>query len=266
MTGTPAPRVGVILAAGLGSRLAGVNHATELKPLTPVAGIPLLQRTLQSLELAGCNRAVIVLGYQPEIIQAAIEAAYTGPLELVFAYNTRYMLQNGLSVLAARPYVGEEFILMMADHIISEDIMEKVRNHVPEPGSATLLVDYKLDAIFDMEDATKVCEEDGKIVAIGKKLLQFNCVDTGVFVCTQSLMDALQMVYDRKGDASLSEGVQQLANRGCMYTLDIGAGLWQDVDTPDMLSHAEALLEEQPAAATETAAPLRRKSSTTLAA
>jgi choline kinase len=223
-----------------------VHHATDLKPLTPVAGMPLLLRTLRSLERAGCERAVVVLGYQPELIHAAVEASYDGPLALSFAYNTRYQQQNGLSVLAARPYVDSDtFVLMMADHIVSEEMMELARCHVPPPDGATLLVDYKLDTIFDMDDATKVYEEGGQVVAIGKRLSTFNCIDTGVFVCTAGLMNALQAVYERRGDASLSEGVQQLAAAGRMATLDIGNGCWQDVDTPAMLTHAEEILEVQ---------------------
>ena len=40
-------RTGVVLAAGFGSRLKGVVASTDLKPLTPVAGTPLIVRTLQ---------------------------------------------------------------------------------------------------------------------------------------------------------------------------------------------------------------------------
>ncbi|HMB90894.1 MAG TPA: NTP transferase domain-containing protein, partial [Rhodothermales bacterium] len=80
--GSTSPRTGVILAAGFGSRLAGVDASTRLKPLTPVAGTPLIVRTLRSLKRAGCQRVVIVLGYKPEVMQAGIESVYEGPLDL----------------------------------------------------------------------------------------------------------------------------------------------------------------------------------------
>lgn len=237
-----APRTGVVLAAGFGSRLKGAVASTDLKPMTPVAGTPLIVRTLRSLERAGCTRAVIVLGHHAEAMQTGIEAVYDGPLELVFAQNDRYQKQNGLSVLAAWPHVQGDFILTMADHVFGDEVMERARNHKPEPGGATLLVDYKLNTIFDMDDATKVVVDGGKIVAIDKKLTDFNAVDTGVFVCTDGLLNALQALDDAHGDASLSDGVRRLAASGRMHALDIGDGFWQDVDTPEMMAHAEAML------------------------
>ena len=83
-------KTGVILAAGFGSRLAGTSSETDLKPLTPVAGRPLMLRTLDSLAVAGCERVVVVVGYSGADVQAAIEGAYTGPLEIIFAHNDQF--------------------------------------------------------------------------------------------------------------------------------------------------------------------------------
>ncbi|QXD14920.1 NTP transferase domain-containing protein [Rhodocaloribacter litoris] len=239
------PRTGVILAAGFGSRLRGVSSETSLKPLTPVAGRPLLLRTLDSLAVAGCRRAVVVLGHGAEDVRDAVRAAYDGPLELSFAFNPHYELKNGVSVLAARPFVEGTFLLTMADHVFGDEVMALSGGHTPAPGGATLLVDYKLDAIFDMDDATKVLEREGRVVDIGKAIPEYNCIDTGAFVCTEGLLDALEAVYAAQGDASLSDGVARLAAEGRMYVLDIGDGFWQDVDTPAMLRHAETILEQR---------------------
>ncbi|NNF57955.1 MAG: NTP transferase domain-containing protein [Rhodothermaceae bacterium] len=236
------PKTGVVLAAGFGSRLKGVVASTDLKPLTPVAGTPLIVRTLNSLETAGCTRVVIVLGHHAGVMEAGIRTAYDGPLDLVFALNERYAKQNGLSVLAARFFVDGPFILTMADHVFGDEVMDLAGRYTPEPGHAALLVDFKLATIFDMDDATKAVVEDGKIVAIDKTLSDFNAVDTGVFVCTDGLMDALQALDEAHGDASLSDGVRHLAASGRMHALDIGDGFWQDVDTPEMMAHAETML------------------------
>jgi len=237
-----ATRTGVILAAGFGSRLQGVSDQTKLKPLTPVAGRPLILRTLDSLALAGCDRVVVVLGYGATDVEASVSAAYAGDLDLRFAVNPKYELQNGLSVLAARPHVDGEFLVTMADHVFGDSVMRLAAAHTPPAGGATLLVDYKLDTIFDMDDATKVDAVGGRISRIGKQIEGYNCVDTGMFVCTSGLMDAIDEVYQVKGDASLSDGVQALAAKGLMHVLDVEDGFWQDVDTPAMLEHANRML------------------------
>lgn len=237
-TQTNGLRQGVILAAGLGSRLADER---QLKPLIAVEGISLLLRTLSSLEVC-CDRVVIVLGYGAARIQDTVLAQYRGELELHFVVNDLYHLANGVSALAARDHIEGEFILTMADHILDQALLDQAKAYRLAKDSAALLVDYKLESIFDMADATKVVEQNGLIVAIGKELESYNCIDTGVFICTPALLDALQRIYDRNGDVSLSEGVQWLAGYDRMYTIDIGDGFWQDVDTPEMLEYAEKIL------------------------
>ncbi|WP_428236653.1 sugar phosphate nucleotidyltransferase [Gracilimonas sp.] len=237
-------KTGVILAAGFGSRLAGADTDTDLKPLTSVGGTPLIYRTIDSLRTAGCGKVVIVLGFGFEEIKKDILDSYTGDVPIEFAHNKRYDLSNGISVLAAEPFIEGDFILTMADHILSDQMMELAGAHRPDEGTATLLVDYKVDEIFDMDDATKVMVKEGRIKSIGKLISEYNCIDTGVFVCTKGLLDEIKRVYEATGDASLSDGVQALAEAGKMHTLDIGDAYWQDVDTPEMLAEAEKMLSE----------------------
>jgi 1L-myo-inositol 1-phosphate cytidylyltransferase len=230
-------RVGVVLAAGFGSRL---RHEDDdaIKPLTPVAGIPLLFRSVRSLAVAGCTRAVVVLGYRSEALATAL-AGHDADIPITTVKNERFDLANGVSVLAAAPHIGDEFVVTMADHVLDDGLMELARAHEPPAEGATLLVDYRIDDVFDLDDATKVrVDAQGHIVAIGKTLPEYDCIDTGVFVCTRGLVSALKDVLDEQGDASLSSGVGRLANARRMQTLDIGDRFWQDVDTPQMLAHA----------------------------
>jgi choline kinase len=203
----------------------------------------LLFRAFRSLEVAGCDRVVVVVGFRSEQLTEATEADWHGTAPIEFVVNPRFDLANGVSVLQAREHVADTFVITMADHVLSDDVMRLAREHHPVAGGATLLVDRRVSEVFDLDDATKVrTDEAGRVAEIGKQLRDYDAIDTGVFVCTQGLMDALAQVYDRRGDASLSEGVAALAADGRMHTLDIGHGFWQDVDTPEMLAHAERML------------------------
>ncbi|HLE55461.1 MAG TPA: NTP transferase domain-containing protein, partial [Rhodothermia bacterium] len=65
-------RTGVVLAAGLGSRLQGASDETLLKPLTPVGGRPLILRTIDSLSKAGCSSVVVVVGHGAADIESTV--------------------------------------------------------------------------------------------------------------------------------------------------------------------------------------------------
>jgi len=238
-------RIGIILAAGLGQRMGGQKENNTAKPLLIVNEYELLIRTILSHEIACCKEAVIVLGWKADEIKKYINKNYRGNIKLSFVYNKNYRLKNGVSLLCTKPFVRDEFLLTMADHILDEGILKITKDRIPLKDGAALCVDYKLETIFDMNDATKVLTSGKLIKRIGKDLDEYNCIDTGVFIGTQGLMEALDQVYHQNGDVSLSEGVQVLADLGNMEAIDIGDCYWQDVDTPEMLIHAEKILKEK---------------------
>jgi len=236
---------GIILAAGLGSRLCNNDTKYKSKPLAKIDDIALVIRTLKSHEVAGCEKVIVVLGWQAEKIKHDIISKYKGPIDLQFVYNEHYKLNNGISVLCAKPFIEEKFILTMADHILDDRIMRLASDNIPPKNGATLCVDFKLNTIFDIDDATKVFEENGFIRSIGKNLKEYNCIDTGVFIGTNGLMEAIETIFNKNGNVSLSEGVQILCEKRKMAILDIKNSFWQDVDTPEMLEHAEKILKSK---------------------
>lgn len=233
------PEIVVVLAAGTGSRLRSDRGVP--KPLLMLGGRPLVLRVLDRFAEAGVREAVVVVGYRAEEVRAGIEAGGPG-LAVRFAPNPRFLMSNGLSVLAAREAVGERsFFLSMSDHVFERSLIDGLgRAPLPEDG-LVLAVDRKLDRIFDMDDATKVRSEGGRIVQIHKRLDRFDAVDTGLFSCTPALFDAITAAAagHPEGDCSLSDGVKALAASGRALVHDIGDGRWQDVDTPEMAAEAE---------------------------
>jgi choline kinase len=235
------PNVVVILAAGLGSRLKSDQGMP--KPLRPVAGRALILRVLDRFAEAGIQEAIIVLGYRGDEVRATIEAA-NPKIEVTFVLNPRYKMSNGLSVLAARAAVEDRsFFISMSDHIFEPSLIEGLAKAPLPDGGLVLAVDRKLESIYDMDDATKVRTEGGKIIEIHKELNTFDAVDTGLFVCTPALFDGIEAVSKTApdGDCSLSDGVKALTAKKLATVHDVGDGLWQDVDTPGSVDHAEKL-------------------------
>jgi choline kinase/phosphatidylglycerophosphate synthase len=233
----------VIIAAGMGSRLNG-SGGNLPKPLVKVAGVGLLKRTILAARRAGITEFVIVIGYRGEEIKEAISRDSQIDVHIDWVENAEWEKGNGLSVLKARPHVNEPFLLMMSDHLFEPQVLAKLRHHQVAQGEAVLCVDYALDGIHDMDDATKVFLEGDRILQIGKELDKFNAVDTGIFVCSSSLFDGLDVSL-ASGDESLSGGVRVLADRGNMRAVSIDGMFWLDVDTPEALKHAERSLVSQ---------------------
>ena len=231
----------VILAAGFGSRLRDSDNTP--KPLRTVASVPLLVRVLRTLAASGIERAVIVLGFQADQIREALERQPGLGLELHYVLNEQYAKSNGVSVLAAREYVGAECVLSMADHLYSPRVVDAVLSPEFPEGSCVLGVDYDIPRCFDLDDATKVRVDSQRIVEISKSLTSYNALDAGVFRIGPSLIDALESVYRIKGDCSLSDGVQALSRRGEFFASDICGAPWIDVDTPEAARHAAHLIQ-----------------------
>lgn len=231
----------VIIAAGMGSRLRGYGIDMP-KPLVPVAGVPLLKRTILSAQRAGIDEFVVITGFRGDDIQKQlVHDDQFVDLDIEWVQNEDWERGNGVSVLAAKEYVDEPFVLLMSDHLFDPEALVKLRHMPVGQDEAVLGVDSNLDGIFDMEDATKVLVDGDRIEKIGKELANFNAVDTGMFLCSPFVFTALEQSI-AAGEGSLSGGIRILSEKGTMRTVDIDGLFWLDVDTPEAHVHAEESL------------------------
>ncbi len=230
----------VILAAGLGSRLADGRPVP--KPLREVAGIPLIVRIIRALEKGGVGEIGIVVGYLGDELKCGL-ANLEHQASLSFFLNDEYEKPNGTSLLKARDFVTGPTLLLMSDHLWSPRLLAAVASYPVAERESVLGVDYRIDACFDLDDATKVQVHGDSITQIGKELDDYNALDTGLFLITPSLIEALDAVNGPEG-CSLSQGVAALASEGRMKAADVGDATWIDVDTPEAYAEAERLLAE----------------------
>jgi choline kinase len=231
----------LVLAAGNGGRFQTSTRQSKL--LQPILGQPLILRTLEMARDAGVARAHLVVGYQADAIRAAIAAHPPSGLTIEFTYNPDWHLENGVSALAARArLMATRFAVLMGDHLFESRMLSRLlRTHLPA-GESLLAVDSRPAPPAVVAEATKVRLAGTRIVAIGKDLIDFDALDTGVFVCTPDLFDALDRAR-ASGDTTLSGGIRQLAARGMMRGVDIGGAAWYDIDTVADLEAAERLLD-----------------------
>jgi choline kinase len=233
----------LIIAAGQGTRL---RTRTPSKPLAKIAGAPLIEHVVRSARAGGASHFVVATGYRAEPLERCLAdiAARLG-VAITPVRNPDWERPNGLSVLAAAEALqGEEFILLMSDHLFDPDILARTLAGRRPEAKLTLASDYRLATpLLDLDDATKLdVAPDGRILRLGKTIAGYNAIDTGIFLAGPALLEALRASVAAGASGSLSEGVQRLADRGEAFAHDIGEGWWIDVDDEAAFRRAESSL------------------------
>jgi 1L-myo-inositol 1-phosphate cytidylyltransferase len=226
----------VILMAGTGSRLRG-SAQTIAKPLIPIGGRPLISYAIDSFDKAGVERIFAVVGPNGEELAAAVAPLLPAHMEFQPVPNPKWQKQNGVSLLMAAGKVRSPFFLAMGDHLFESSIVDSLVAHADRE-RLNLAIDRKISSIFDLADAMKVRVDANRIGAIGKNLADYNAIDTGIFLCPETIFEYLRRVL-RNDDCALADGVRLMAEENNALAVDIGNAWWQDVDTPEMLARAE---------------------------
>jgi len=224
----------LVLAAGHGNRF---GELTRRKPklLLSIAGKPLLERVLQSLKEAGVQDAWIVVGYKADMIRKKIGENYAG-LKIHYIDAPNWEKGNLHSFLAAQGIFENNFLLCMGDHIFDANIAKTLLER--ELDSALILaVDRKNNSLDD----NKVLEKNGMIVKIGKSINPYNCIDTGIFLCSPKVF---KYAYEaaQQGAVELADAVRVAALNKDAQVVDVSEYYWADIDTIQDLERGKRLL------------------------
>lgn len=235
----------VVLAAGRGQRLSAGGPRLP-KPLVPLAGMPLVGRTLGALADAGVERALVVTGHrQRDVRRGAREWAR---LPIAFAANPRFREGASRSLAVARDFCGNApFLLVMCDHAFSPALIAALlRSGRGGDGVCHVAADRAPRAANYAAEATKLAiDADGFVTAIGKGLPAWDALDAGAFLCAPSVWEAAD---DAPEDCALSDIFAVLARERRLRAADVSGCFWYDIDTAADLREAERLLVGEAAA------------------
>ena len=216
----------VILASGQGSRIG-----YKTKALLKVAGRRVIDRTIILLK-PHVEEFVFVVRADNDELEDYLNRHWGGKIKYTIVKNPVPERGNGYTFLLASQAVGNDnFILTMSDHVYSKEFIEKA---VKLKG---LIGDFKPKYV-NVEEATKVKVENGRVKNIGKKLKDFDCLDTGFFVLDSRAFDAARRVAERMEVVELSEVMKELKPE----VSEVSGEFWMDVDTPEELKKAKKLL------------------------
>tara|TARA_Y100001960_G_scaffold326029_1_gene409515 strand:+ start:726 stop:1451 length:726 start_codon:yes stop_codon:yes gene_type:complete len=230
----------LIIAAGKGSRLRSL---TEVKPLVSLKNRSLIERVIGSAMEAGADDFYVVVGYKGSSVRSHLEEiSQFKKVPITIIENEEWERANGISVLKAKPYLNEPFLLMMGDHIFDAEIARLLIRQSLGKDGILLAVDEDLgNSFIDMEDVTRVLVQENRIQKIGKGIKNYNCFDTGIFLCGPELFKAIEN-SSINGDDSLSGGVRFLVKQGQAHAMSIDGLFWCDIDDPKNFKQAEEYL------------------------
>jgi len=231
---------GVILAAGDGRRLAPLT-LTCPKVLLPVKDkAPLIRYPIEALVAAGISEIAIVVGYLGDkVIEVLGKGSHFG-VRLRYIFNPDYLGGNAISVYKARDWAqGDPIALCMGDHLIGDKLVKRLLDS--QTSNETLCVDYTPAQHHQLAEATKVAVDDaGCIKGIGKDLIYWDALDTGVFLLTENFFGALDELIPCLGiNIEISDVICFLISQGHRFdTCNASGCFWMDVDTEEDLNRA----------------------------
>ncbi len=231
----------IVPAAGRGSRLRPYTDDVP-KPLVPVAGVPMLERSLGLLADAGVTEVVVVTGYLADQLRERLEALERRP-PLRFVHNADYDRVNSIvSLHLTRACWDEPFCVVDADVLYTPELLATL---LAQPGDALVLDGSRAAAEMDM----RVECRDGAVWHLGKDLPEERAA--GEFFGLSSWTPAGAAALDAAIEARLRAGdtgvwyefaIGDAAKRRPLEAVFTDSSQWVEVDGPGDLPAAEAFV------------------------
>lgn len=223
------PHSVMLFAAGFGTRMAPLTDTTP-KPLIPVAGRALIDRTLDLVAALQPARIVINTHYKADMMAAHLEGR-----DLVLSHETPDILDTGGGLRAALPMLGGDPVFTSNTDAIwaGPNPFTMLRAAwKPEHMDALLMCIPLAQTIGRAGQGDFTTDAAGKVTARGPEM-----VYGGVQILKT---DLLKTVSDKAFSLNLIWSRMQEDRR--LFTLSY-PGQWCDVGTPDGIALAETLLE-----------------------
>ncbi|HSD10986.1 MAG TPA: NDP-sugar synthase [Candidatus Binatia bacterium] len=230
------PRKAMVLAAGLGTRLAPLTDRVP-KALLEIGGRPMIEYPLRMLAAAGVEEVVINLHHLGERIRAALGSGARYGLRIRYSPEDP-ILDTGGAIAHARPLLGDEpFAIANCDALLDPDLEALWRLHEQRGALATLVVRADPQAerygALDLDPTGIVRRFLGKPATVDAPLeRRMFC---GVHVLSPAVFAHLPAVRVFSITRDLYGPLVVSGARLCGYDY---RGYWRDLGTPDDLSAA----------------------------
>lgn len=187
----------LILAAGVSRRLYPHTYDTP-KCLLKVGGKPIINYQLEALHQINIKEIIIIVGYHREILINHVQESFPD-FDFKFIINHHFFETNtAYSLYLGRYELKTDILLMNADVVYPIELLKKLYDCKHE---TALAVDVKN---CGQEEVKIIDGGDNKIVAIGKNLIESQCL--GEFIGVAKLSEKFNLHF--------AESLNKLINSG----------------------------------------------------
>ncbi len=198
---------------------------------------PLISYPIEALAAVGISDIAIVVGYLGDKVIEVLGDGSDFGVRLQYINNSDYLGGNAISVYKAREWTQKEpVVLCMGDHLIKAEMVRRLLDR--QNPTETLCIDFTPIPHHQADEATKVAVDGtGCIKDIGKELVHWDALDTGVFLLTENFFQALHEIIQYRGtNVEISDVIRFLVSRGHPFdTCDVSGCFWADIDTKEDL-------------------------------
>ena len=179
-TAPPLAVQAVIMAGGFGTRLRPLTDDTP-KPMLPIAGRPLMERTIEGLQRAGVHRINVTTHYMPEKITEHFGSGHEFGVELNYVSEDQPLGTAGALGLLGE--IDEPLLVINGDILTNTDFGSLVRFHHQQNALLTVGVrHYDLQVPYGVVEA-----ENGRVIGLREKPTYDFFVNAGVYLLDPSV-------------------------------------------------------------------------------
>ena len=220
----------MILAAGRGERLRPLTDNIP-KPLVRVNGRPIIEYTINALEVAGFKDLVVNLAHLGDKIEMGLGDGNRFKVNISYSREGMVGLETGGGIFRALPLLGTDpFVVVNGD--IFCDFAYQILAGKPRGLAHIILVpnpDHNPCGDFSLTD-------DGAVYEGGNQSYTFS----GIGIYRPELFEGC-----KDGKFPLAPILQQAIKRG-EVSGEVYRGLWMDLGTLERLHALEKILVERP--------------------
>ncbi|MFO8057804.1 MAG: NDP-sugar synthase [bacterium] len=203
------PLTVVILAAGKGTRLGPLRLAHS-KAMTPILGVPVIQKVLESFSINGCHDFLVVGSPDDEPLISWAQSFHNGGLRVRLAFQEERK-GTAHALLQARSSIHQDFVVTSCDNIFpASHVSNLLTAHLAHRPPAVLTTsDYQPE---DLERSAGVKLMGDMVQEIvekpGRDSTGWDAISKFLFIFRKDLLDCLDAVRpSARGELELQDAI-----------------------------------------------------------